>query len=291
MRLAIVLALALVVGATAASAVTNGRDGSGGYGPFGDGYANLRSESDVLVYQDREANAGFGDLIPLYSAALTLAGATVSQVDAPSGVTAFPADYTPDNYCVTFILTGENWWGPCGNGDPGGNFTPAEEAAVTAYMNGGGNVYFSGQDYLYGACYGDGAVGGFPNAIGAGSIVNDTPFGADFMDVLGHDLFDGWFLSLDSFAIFLANPFYPDTINPRAGAAVLWEQLAPEVHPGAVIYDAGTYRSIFSALELAGDATGQFNDVIAGSWGWLKAGCGPTATQPTSWGGLKATYR
>lgn len=291
MKLAMVLALAIVVGATAASAVTNSRDGSPGYGPFGDGYADIRSQSDVLVYQDREANTGFGDLIPLYSAALTAAGATVSAIDAPTGVNAFPGDYTPEAYCVTFVLTTENWWGPCGNGDPNGNFTPSEEATVRTYMNAGGSVYFSGQDYLYGACYNNGPAVGFPAALGAGFITQDTPFGADFMDVLGFDIFNGWFLSLDSFTIFLANPFYPDTIEPGAGAATLWQQISPETHNGAVIYNQGTYRSIFTTLELAGDVTGQFGLVIGDSWNWLKAGCVPVATQSSSWGNLKATYR
>jgi hypothetical protein len=291
MKLAIALTLALALGATAAMAVTNGRDGSGGYGPFGSGYSDLRSQSDVLIYQDREANEGFGSLIPHYSAALTAAGATVSSVDAPTGANAFPGDFTPDTYCTTFILTTENWWGPCGNGDPGGNFTPAEEATATAYLNAGGNVYMSGQDYLYGACYPNGGITGFPNALGVGSATQDTPFGADFMDVLGHDILEGYFLTLDALSIFLANPFYPDTINPRAGAAVLHEQFSPETHPGGVIYDAGTYRAAFTTLELAGDVSGQFNDVIGITWNWLKAGCVPTATQETSWGSVKSDFR
>jgi hypothetical protein len=286
MKKAMVLALALLLAGTYAVANdTNGRDGSGGYGPFGDGYANLRSESDVLIYQCREANDGFGDLIPIYEAVLTGLGATVSTIDAPSGGGAFPADYDPGVYCTTFILTTENWWGP--------NFPPNDEATVAAYMEGGGGVYFSGQDYLYGAGYPDGDLSGmFPGMLGVGVVVQDTPFGADYMDVLGMNDYSWAYLFCDSFTIFLANPFYPDTINPREGAFEAFHQISPEDHPGGVYYDSGTHRAVFTALELSGDVLGVFPDVVAQAWDWLKFYCGPPVpVEESTLGQIKANYR
>jgi hypothetical protein len=285
MKKAIVLALALLLAGTYAVANdTNGRDGSGGYGPIGDGYANLRDVSDVLIYQCREANDGFGDLIPIYEAILVNGGATVSSIDAPSGGGAFPDPLTPSDYCVVFVLTTENWWSP--------NFPPGDEAVLLGYMQAGGNVYFSGQDYLYGAGYFDGSmVGLFPYELGLDSVIQDTPFGADFMDVLGQNLFDGIYMFLDASTIFLANPFYPDTFTPRAdGGLGAWEQLSPEQHIGGITYDSGTYRVIYTSIELAGDTLLVFPDALLFSWEWLQYYCTPVATEETSLGKIKANW-
>jgi hypothetical protein len=283
MKKAIVLALALIVAGTGVYAAdSNSRTGGGGYGPFGDGYANLRDESDVLIYQCREANDGFGDMIPWYEAALTAGGATVTAIDAASG----GGDLPPLDPClipVVFVLTGENWWGP--------GFVPADEALVQAFLEAGGALYLSGQDYLYGAGYPDGPQSGFPYFIGLDSVTQDQPFGADFMDVIGHDMFDGYYLFLDSYQCFLSNPFYPDETFPRAdGGADLWQQLSPETHMGGLIFEGTGYRTIFTALELAGDTLGEFPGVIVMSWEWLKANA-PVATEMTTVGAVKASYK
>lgn len=283
MKKAIVLALALIVAGTGAYANdSNSRAGGGGLGPFGDGYANLRDESDVLIYQCREANDGFGDVIPWYEAALTAGGATVTAIDAPSGGGALP-DLDPCLIPVVFVLTSENWFGP--------NFPPGDEALVQAYLEAGGALYFCGQDYLYGAGYPDGPQEGFPYFIGLDSVTQDTPFGADFMDVIGHDMFEGYYLFLDSYQCFVTNPFYPDTTVPRAdGGADLWEQLTPEQHMGALIFDGGGYRTMFGTLELSGDVMDEFAGVVVLSWEWLKANA-PVATEMTTVGAVKASYK
>jgi hypothetical protein len=283
MKKAIVLALALIVAGTGAYANdSNSRTGGGGYGPFGDGYANLRDESDVLIYQCREANDGFADLIPYYEAALTGGGATVTAIDAPSGESAMPP-LDPCEIPVIFVLTSENWWGP--------GFIPEDEGYVQAFLEAGGSLYLSGQDYLYGAGYPDGPQSGFPYFIGLDSVTQDTPFGADFMDVIGFNLFDGYYLFLDSFSIFLANPFYPDETVPRAdGGLDLWQQISPETHMGALQFDGQGYRTIFTALELAGDTLGEFPGVVVTSWEWLKE-TAPVATETTTIGAVKASYK
>lgn len=283
MKKAIVIALALLVAGTGAYAFdTNGRDGTGGYGPFGEGYANLRAESDVLVVQYRELNVNWGDMIPLYEAALTAAGATVSSIDAVAGDGQVPDPLEPCDYPVAFILTSENFGGPTIGSD---------EAIFTAYLEAGGRLYLSGQDYLYASGYPDGDISGtFAHMCGVQEVTQDTPFGADYMDVIGHDIFDTYYLFLDSTTVFLNNPFYPDTTVPRAGAYDLWEQISPETHMGATIYDAGTYRCIFTTLELAGDVLGEFPGVILVSYEWLLVDS-PVATQETSVGAVKASFK
>ncbi len=282
MKKAIVFGIALLVAGTSAYALTNGRDGSGGYGPIGDGYVDLRDVGDVLIYQCREANDGFSDMIPFYEAALTAAGAAVSSIDAPSGGGALPGDYSPAAYPVTFVVTGENWWGP--------NFPPGDEAIVEAYLNGGGALMFVGQDYLYGAGYPDGAAFGFPAVMGVGNILQDQPFGADFMDILGHDIFEGYYSFADALVCFIANPFYPDAIEPSAEAATSFEYVTPETHNAATIMDTGTYRVIFSGIEHACDTLGVFDGMIATAWEWLAAG-NPVATEETTVGAVKASYK
>jgi hypothetical protein len=111
------------------------------------------------------------------------------------------------------------------------------------------------------------------------------------MDVIGHDMFEGWYLFLDSYQCFLSNPFYPDTTVPRAdGGADLWEQISPETHMGALVFDGGGYRTMFTALELAGDVLGEFPGVIIISWEWLKENA-PIATEMTTVGAVKASYK
>jgi hypothetical protein len=284
MKKAIVIALALLVAGTYAYANdTNGRDGSGGYGPLGEGYANLRAESDVLIVQYREANAGFGDVIPIYEAALTAAGATVSSIDALGGDGQVPDPLNPCDYPVTFLLTSENWWGPAGTPD---------EPIYIAYLQAGGRIYVSGQDWLYMGGYADGDVpaGSFAGVCGVASCVNDTPFGADYMDVIGHDILEGSYWFLDWTVVFLANPFYPDTVAPVAGGFDLTEQISPETHIGGVIYDATTYRCIFNTIELAGDSLGGFGATIATCYEWLLVDA-PVATQETSVGAVKASFK
>lgn len=279
---ALVITLALLLAATSAFALTNGRDGSGGYGPIGSGWADMRSESDVLLLQYREANTGFGSLLPQYNAALVAAGATVSQIDEPSGGGSFPGGYDPVAFPVTFVITTENWWGP--------NFPPADENTVANYLNAGGALWLNGQDYLYGAGYGDGAAYGFPNLIGAGTITQDTPFGTGYsMDVSGQDIFAGYYDNCDAYSIFLANDFYPDTINPRSGAVTCFRQESPNPSSGGVLYDAGAYKAIFNTLEIAGSTTGQFDGIIAIGYDWLKGGV--VASESTTWGAVKANFR
>lgn len=286
MKKAIVFGLALLIAGTAAYAdEIASRTGETSSLPHGSGYSYLRDASDVLIYQTREQWEGtWGDLIPIYEAALTTAGATVSAVDAPTEGGAFPGDYSPTNYCVTFCLTSENFHSP--------TFPPGDEATVQAYLGAGGNVYFSGQDYCYGNGYGDGAVpdGSLPNMMGLGSVINDTPFGAEAMDCLGANLFDGWYMFTVAADVFLGNPFYPDTFTPSPDGLVAFTQLSPEQHDGAVYTDPGAYRAVFTSLELSGDELAVFPDYIAFTWDWL-AQCEPTPVEETNFGTIKANYR
>jgi len=139
MKYVITVFLAILIAAPV-YAETSARDGSDAPVIPGSGYQMLRDVSDVLIYQQREQNDGFGDLIPFYEAALAGAGAMVSAIDAPSGGGAFPGDFDPVNYPCTFILTSENWFGP--------NFTPNDEATCTAYLDAGGAIYFSNAIFL-----------------------------------------------------------------------------------------------------------------------------------------------
>jgi hypothetical protein len=180
MKTAIILAFAIFLGQTSSAANdSNSRDGGGGYGPFGQGYRIIRPDSDVLICQCRELNEGFADMIPYYEAELVDLGATVSAIDAPSGGGAWPDPYDPETYCITYVVTGENWWGP--------NFGRDDEEVLFAYMQAGGGVFLSGQDYLYGSGYPDDLtfLGRFPYYMGAFSYENDAVSGETEMTVVG----------------------------------------------------------------------------------------------------------
>ncbi len=280
MKQLLMLSLALLAAASGASAVSNGRDGSGGFGPIGIGSFDLRDGSDVLIYQDRGANEGFLDLIPAYAEALSAAGAVISAIDAPPEGNAFPSNFSPANYPVTFIVTGENWWGS--------NFDAGEAATIASYLDAGGAVYFCGQDYLMGAGYSDGVMGGFPAILGIASAFQDIPDGADAIEVRGRGLFEG--RAVEVYRCFLNNKLYPDALYPRSGAEALWEMESPDQHAVALAMETSVFRVIVTTVEFA-CASESFREIVERSYTWLRGGVPPVPVQSTTWGELKAIYR
>ena len=93
---------------------------------------------------------------------------------------------------------------------------------------------------------------------------------------------------LDSSEVFLNNPFFPDCADPAptAGCAFGYDDAGRD---GILIYnDAGTFKTIWSGIELAGASTEDFHEIIDRIYDWF---LGITPVEESSWSDIKAMYR
>jgi hypothetical protein len=243
--------------------------------------------AEVLICLDNDANPGFADLTPKYVSAFEAAGASpiaTCSVEASGGTISFPNELTGNNYPIVVVLTGENWWSQPQNIDE------ADEDALAAYLETGGNLLIVGQDYMYGAHPTMGACSGFPlNYLGLATCYQDVEWGATTAHISGSagGIFEGESALLDSANVFASNPFFPDCADP-----------APTAHAGFYYDDAmrdgvvicnetDTFKTVWSGIELAGADTEAFESIINKIYDWF---VGTTPVEETSWAHIKALY-
>ncbi len=268
---------------------------------------DARAIADVLVCIDIDANPGFfHDISQVYVDAFIAAGAATvatAATEVSGGSINFPPDLTAENYPVVVVLGSDNWFsGP-------NTIDPTDEAALAAYLDTGGSLLLVAQDYMTGAhpdmmaptpCY------GFPrDYLGLDLCYQnfDTPApprAAGRIDprstqvtVLGRA---GWVL-VTLTILLIATVIFPgtgyfmsDRATPTATAGVGLDyegQFA--TGEGALIYNSpGTFKTVWSGVELAGAATEDFNLIIGPIYNWLRD---DTPVEPRSWTSIKAEYR
>ncbi len=245
--------------------------------------------ADVLICLDIDANyESFADPTPTYAEAFVAAGATVvatCAVESSGGTINFPGEVTADNYPVVVVLTSENWWSVPQNLDP------QDEAVLADYLESGGNLLLVGQDYMYGAHPSMGPCSGFPrDYLGLEFCYQDVVWAPETATITGSSgwLFEGESYLLDSSEVFLNNPFFPDCADPAptAGCAFGYDDAGRD---GILIYnDAGTFKTIWSGIELAGASTEDFHEIIDRIYDWF---LGITPVEESSWSDIKAMYR
>lgn len=256
--------------------------------PERDPYGTTRSVADVLICLDIDANRGFADPTPLYADAFMAAGAQVistCQVETPGGSINFPPDMTVANYPVVVVLTSDNWWTSPKNIDP------ADEATLSAYLDTGGHLLFVGQDYMVGAHPTMGTTSGFPrDYLGLAYCHQDVLWGETTASITGSP---GWVaaglsMSLTAASLFTENDFYADCADPvpNAGYAFSYDEAAQD---GVVIYhDTGTFKTVWSGIELAAAPTASFHIVIDTIYSWF---LGASPVVESTWGEIKSLYR
>jgi hypothetical protein len=251
-------------------------------------YGTTRSVADVLICLDIDANRGFADPTPLYADAFLAAGAGVvatCQVESPGGSIVFPPDLTASNYPVVVVLTSDNWWATPQNIDP------ADESALSAYLDGGGCLLFVGQDYMVGAHPSMGPTSGFPREyLGLDYCHQDVLWGETTATITGSDgwLMDGLSVPLTASAVFTENDFYPDCADPvaNAGSAFRYDEAAQE---GVVIYhDTGVFKTVWSGIELSAAPEASFHVIIDTVYSWF---IGASPVVESTWGEIKSLYR
>jgi hypothetical protein len=244
-------------------------------------------EAEVLICLDTDANPGFSDPTPLYFAAFSAAGASpiaTCAVEVSGGTINFPPDLTGNNYPIVVVLTGENWWSAPQNIDA------ADEAALAAYLDSGGNLLIVGQDYMYGAHPTMGACSGFPfDYLGLDQCYQDVLWGPNTADITGSvgSIFEGVSATLDSANVFLSNPFFPDCADPTPSARYGFHYVNAAQNGVVIQNETDTFRTVWSGIELAGASPEVFDAIIESIYDWF---IGTTAVEATSWGQIKALY-
>jgi len=262
-----------------------------GHGPVGSVPPSAPPDTPADVLIASSTNGGsFTNLAPYYTTAIqaALPAAVITNIQDPAlGPFPFPAIFTPNEYGILVVLTNDNWWGVNGNGQPEANVSIQDETRISAYMDLGGKMLFSGQDYLWGR--GNGA--GFPQIyLGIASYTDDVYSNGTNINYTGvaggaiAGLSGSLVASVGGVPCFTDNAFYADDIVPFSTGLLTYAQ-----GQGGTSWDTGLYKTVFSAVELACTTnTTQFNRDIGSIVTWL--GGGATSVEPATWGAVKDMF-
>jgi len=253
------------------------------------------SAADVFIASS--TNGNFTDLSPFYETALLNAGATTvtTVVDGPDSPFVFPSPFTSAEFGTVVVLTNDNWWGDT-NGGPEQNVSLQDEAALSAYMDTGGTMLFSGQDYIYGR----GNIAGFPQIyLGILAINEDINFSdtdITYTGVAGGPM-DGLAGALHAEATapigpcFDANPFFSDDVTSFGGELADYNSMPTNVNGQCgTAWDVGAFKTVFTTVDFAcTDNTAQFQAAATAMYLWLTGAATPV--EQSSWGSLKQMYK
>ncbi len=154
-----------------------------------------------------------------------------------------------ERYPVVVWFTGYDWYG---------TLTPTEEARLSAYLDGGGRLLLSSQDYLYTSGFTDFAS----DYLGILSYTEDLTV-TQTVGAVGHPVGDG------HAAMTLEYPFrnYSDSLLPGSAAdAAFWGQHG---QPVAVTTDKSPWKTAFYAFALEALDPDDLAWVMGNTVGWL----------------------
>jgi len=291
-RLIALIVFAALAMSTAALASDTSRLGLG-IGPLGSTPPMSPPDTPTDVLIASSTNGGtFDNMAPYYTTAIQALGFTVTNIEDPAlGPFPFPAVFTSTEYCVVVVLTNDNWWGVNGNGQPEANVSLQDENRLAAYMDTGGKMLFSGQDYLFGR----GNGGGFPQIyLGIASYVEDVNFddtNITFSGVAGGAMAGlNGSLSINGAPCWTtANNFYTDGITPFSTGLVNWNSSPSGTSgQGGTTWDTGAFRTVFTSVEFACGPTAQLNADVAAIYAYLRGSS--TSVEPSTWGEIKDMF-
>ncbi len=175
----------------------------------------------LLVDDDGSFQSGWPDLGPIWTAALDVYYAGEYDVYSVDGNTDGPPLSTLQNYDVVIWYTGETW-----SSDYCVTLSANDEANLGQYLDGGGALLLTGQDYFWDRypSAGNFPTNSFPYVyLGLQSTVQDVgqEFGGNYTGQSG-TCFDG--LSGTFNAVGVYNPDVPcwlDNTTPRTGEATM----------------------------------------------------------------------
>jgi len=232
--------------------------------------------ANVLVVDHDLSEGGYTDCWPYYEVALIANGITYTYFQVQTDLLT-PDLATMQMYDCIIWFSGE-CWGYYGDDC----MTPESETKVGSYLDGGGSLFFAGQDYLW-ASYptaGTFTAGQFPyDYLGLTSVSQDEWFieDPDVLNVSGvvGSVADGYtFTASDIFTTAKEGLYIDEIIGFTWNAMGLFQVDSPApVGVCAAQKDTGVFRSIFSTLAFAAidDPTTQ-NNLLGDMYNWLTGG-------------------
>ena len=218
---------------------------------------SLNVNSQTILAVDRDGSAwapeSFTDCWPMYQQSLDDNGFTYTYFEVIDGEEDGPDLATMQEYEIVIVWCGEIWAG-------GNTLTDNDEANLAAFMDGGGKVFLSAQDWLWDKypSAGSFAVGAFPfDYFGIWSVEQDNwevkaPALASAEGATGTVVEGIEFLVEDIFTVEEKEGLYIDEITNWFGVPFF---NITDPTPGgvcAVQFESGDFRSVFTALSFAG---------------------------------------
>jgi len=235
-------------------------------------FAATFAHANVLVVDHDLSEGGYTDCWPYYETALIANGIIYTYFQVQTDLLT-PDLLTMQMYDCIVWFSGE-CWGYYGDDC----MTPASEAKVASYLDGGGSLFFSGQDYLWASYSSAGTLvaGQFPyDYLGLASVVQDLwviedPVVLNASGVTG-SVADGYtFTATDIFTTAKDGLFVDQILGYTADAMGLFQVDSPSpVGICAVQKDTGVFRSIFTTLSFAAIADTTQNDLLGDMYDWL----------------------
>jgi len=238
--------------------------------------AGAGKQVEILVVDDDGGlpNGSYSDIEYAYLDALD-ANALVYDyylVDWIDPLANGPDLATMQNYSCIIWFTGETW-GYYGDD----TVTPTDENNLAAFLDGGGNLFLSAQDYLWDRYPSAGSFssGQFPyDYLGLSQAMQDAY--NDPYTVYGGagSVADG--MQFDADRCFATNPDVPLWTDVILGQGSFMNVLLVwDTDPSAVQYDGGNFKTVFTTTEFCGllDGTPSYRaDLMASIMDWF--GCG-----------------
>jgi hypothetical protein len=232
--------------------------------------------ADALVVDHDLSEGGYTDCWPYYETALIANGITYTYFQVQTDLLT-PDLATMQLYDCIIWFSGE-CWGYYGDDC----MTPASEAKVASYLDGGGSLFFSGQDYLWASYPTAGTLspGQFPyDYLGLASVSQDEWYIED-PDVLSGSGIAGscaegyTFTATDVFTTAKEGLYIDQLVTFTADAMGLFQVDSPSpVGTCAVQKDTGVFSSIFTTLSFAAiDDPTTANDLFGDMYDWLTGG-------------------
>jgi len=292
-RVFAVLFAALVVTSSAMAADDASRQGLGIPGGNTPGSPPPDGPADVLIASSTNGGV-FSNLAPNYQAAFTAAGAaSVSTITNPSqGPFPFPVPFTSNEFGTIAILTNDNWHGASG-GTPEANCSLQDETRIGGYMDTGGHMLFSGQDFLFARGNGN----GFPQIyLGVQVYTDDINFGdtnVTYNGIAGgalNGLSGSLVADVGLVPCFAANPFFNDDVISFGGGLATYNSQPSGVNGQCgTTWDPGPFRTVFTSLDFACTTnTAQFHRDLASIYRYLQGSA--TSVEPSTWGKVKDMF-
>ncbi len=184
---------------------------------------------------------------PQMTDALDALGATYTIWDTNNSDNEPTADQLAA-YCSVIWFTGDEFGGFCGPGAAG-------EAALTTWLNSGGNFLITSQDYFW-----DRRVSGAPNAfmlnvLGVQSVTNDVD---NQVTITGQNAFAG----LGPYTLVYSFSNWSDAVIPNASAQIAY---SGNGGTAAISRDTGVYKTLFFGVPLEMTATTADRAAILGA--------------------------